>query len=156
MKSKSMCLGLLLWVATLAIAQKPVNTPQSNANSTQEKESIAQAAPVTTENLTLQRARDYHFVSGNIGCPDCKDMYCSTLRPAAAGAKIVSIETVAQRPTRNNHWYRCQAAVSCGRPEFSDPNDARLDCIGKTSCNICRATDDGVGNYEDDIRMKYQ
>jgi hypothetical protein len=118
--------------------------------------STAAAAPATTENFTLQRARDYHFVAGDVGCPDCKDMYCSTLQPAASGAKIISIETVAQRPTRNNHWYRCQIAVNCGRPEFSDPKDAKLDCAGKTSCNVCRATNDAIGNYEDDIRVKYQ
>jgi len=142
----------LLCCSILTVAQQ-TTASESHTTSRHQQVSTSQAAPSSTENFTLQRARDYHFVAGNVDCPNCKDMYCSTLHPNAMGAKIISIETVAQRPTSNNHWFRCQFAAKCGRPEFSDPNDARFDCAGKTSCNVCRATDDGVGNYEDDIRM---
>jgi hypothetical protein len=106
--------------------------------------------------ITLQRARDFFYAGGNIGCPDCKDMYCSTVRTPSAGSLITSIQTVAQRPTTNNHWYRCQVAAQCGRPEFSDPYNHRLGCEGKSECDVCRVTDDGVGSYEDDIRITYR
>jgi hypothetical protein len=108
-----------------------------------------------SQNITLQRARDYHHSGGNVDCPNCKDMY-SALIVVPGGAKITAISTTGQRPTANNHWYRCQKQASCGRPEFSDPNDSRLDCIGKSQCFVNRASDDGVGNYEDDISVTYQ
>src|SRR5581483_743940 len=70
-----------------------------------------------TQNFTLQRVRDYHYAGGNVDCPHCKDMYCSLLRPPAMGAVITDIQTTAQQPVANNHWYRCQVAANCGRPE---------------------------------------
>jgi len=109
-----------------------------------------------TQDFTLQRARDYTHTGGNVDCPNCKDLYSATLNPPVAGAKILSMVVTARRPTTNNHWYRCQVEAKCGRPEFSDPANPTLDCIGKTSCLVNRATDDGVGSYEDDIRMTYQ
>jgi hypothetical protein len=108
------------------------------------------------EDFVLQRVRDYHYSGGNVDCPNCKDMYTAVLTVPAPGAKITSISTTAQRPAANNHWYRCQVKADCGRPEFSDPNDARLDCIGKSTCYVNRASDDGIGGYEDDIHMEYQ
>jgi hypothetical protein len=114
---------------------------------------LANGQAVTTENFTLQRARDFTFAGGNVDCPNCKDMFCARLQPGTAGATVVSIKTIAQRPARNNHWYRCEEAAKCGRPEFSNPTDPRESCVGKTACLVCRATDDGVPNYEDDIRM---
>jgi len=112
--------------------------------------------PQVTQNFTLQRARDFHVAGGPVDCPNCKVLMVATIRPSAPGAKIVSIRVAARRPTSNNHFYRCQHEASCGVPEFADPNDARLDCIGKLSCNIFRATDDGVGTPEDDIEMVSQ
>jgi hypothetical protein len=109
-----------------------------------------------TQDFTLQRARDYQHTGGNVDCPNCKDLYSATLNPPVAGAKILSIQTLRQRPEQNRHWYRCQVESRCGRPEFSDPGDPTKDCIGKTSCVVNRATDDGNGYYEDDIRMTYQ
>jgi len=106
--------------------------------------------------LTLVRSRDYHYASANVDCPNCKDMYCATVEPPSRGEHIVSIEWIRRRPVNNNHWYRCQVEAKCGRPEFSDPQDAREDCTGKSQCNICRATNDGVPNYEDDFEMKYK
>lgn len=108
-----------------------------------------------TQDFTLQRVRDFHFAGGPVDCPNCKDLFVAHIAPPMVGAIIDSVIVTARRPAKNNHWYRCQVEAQCGRPEFSDPNDARLDCIGKTSCDVNRATDDGVGGYEDDIRMTY-
>jgi len=112
--------------------------------------------PPGTQDFTLQRARDYTHVTGNVDCPNCKDLYSALVKPPVAGAKIVSMEVTGRRPATNNHWYRCQLEAKCGRPEFSDPADPTKDCIGQTSCLVNRATDDGVGSYEDDIRMTYR
>ncbi len=109
-----------------------------------------------TQDFTLQRARDFHFTAGPVDCPNCKNMFSALVAPPAPGAKITSITWLQRRPPDNNHWYRCQEEAKCGRPEFSDPNDARLDCVGKTSCFVNRASDDGNGYYEDDFRMTYQ
>lgn len=106
--------------------------------------------------FTLQRVRDFHYSGRNVDCPNCKDMFTARIAPPVVGAVITSVAVVGRRPGFNNHWYRCQVEAECGRPEFSDPNDARLDCSGKTACDVNRATDDGVPGYEDDIRMTYQ
>jgi hypothetical protein len=113
-------------------------------------------SPQKTQDFTLQRARDYTHTGGNVDCPNCKDMFSATVSPPVAGATIVRMDWLARRPTNNNHWYRCQVEARCGRPEFSDPNNPEVDCLGKASCLVNRATDDGVGGYEDDIRMTYQ
>jgi hypothetical protein len=109
-----------------------------------------------TLDFTLQRVRDFHYSGGDVDCPNCKDMFTARIAPPVAGTVITSVTVIARRPTSNNHWFRCQVEARCGRPEFSDPNDARLDCIGKTVCDVNRATDDGVPGYEDDIRMTYK
>jgi hypothetical protein len=113
-------------------------------------------SPSGAQDFTLQRARDFTYTGGNVDCPNCKDMFSALLKPPVAGATILSMVVTARRPTTNNHWYRCQVEAKCGRPEFSDPANPTVDCIGKTSCLVNRATDDGVGSYEDDIRMTYQ
>jgi hypothetical protein len=113
-------------------------------------------APPGTQDFTLQRARDYTRTGGNVDCPNCKDLFSATVNPPAVGDTITSMEVTGRRPEDNNHWYRCQVEVRCGRPEFSDPANPTEDCLGKTSCLVNRASDDGVGSYEDDIRMTYQ
>jgi hypothetical protein len=117
--------------------------------------SLSPSQPAT-QDFTLQRARDYTHVGGNVDCPNCKDLFSATLTPPMAGAKIISIVWLRRRPTVNNHWYRCQAEAKCGRPEFSNPANPTEECNGQTSCLVNRATDDGVGSYEDDFRMTYQ
>jgi hypothetical protein len=112
--------------------------------------------PSGKQTFTLVRGRDFRFVHGDVDCPNCKNMYCARLSPPAPGAKITAISVSARRPTVNNHFYRCQVEAKCGVPEFSDPADARQSCIDKPSCNVCRATDDGVPNYEDDIAIEWK
>jgi hypothetical protein len=124
-------------------------------------ESLQSAAPgvapfvavAASQNLTLTRSRDYRYAGGNIGCPNCKDMFCATFAPPVITATITS--TTFLRSRNSGHWYRCQVQHMCGRPEFSDPANPRQDCIGKASCNICRATDDGR-EAEDDITFTFQ
>lgn len=106
--------------------------------------------------FTLQRARDFHYFGGNLDCPKCKDGFVARIAPPAPGARIITVTWLARRPVANNHWYRCGVEAKCGVPEFGDPADPRLNCDGKTACNVYRATDDGVGNYEDDILMDWQ
>jgi hypothetical protein len=116
---------------------------------------IRAAAPAVTHRYTLQRARDYQYAGGNVDCPNCKDWYHSLI-VIPGGGKITAIQWIARRPTVNNHWYRCFVEARCGVGEFSDPNDGRQDCIGKSQCFVNRATDDGVGGYEDDFDVSYQ
>jgi hypothetical protein len=122
------------------------------------KEDVETVKPATPQeaNFTLQRVRDFHYSGGDVDCPHCKDMFTARLTPPLAGAVIISMTVTARRPTKNNHWYRCGVETQCGRPEFSDPDDPRLTCIGRTACNVNRVTDDGVPAYEDDIRMVYK
>jgi hypothetical protein len=105
-----------------------------------------------SETLTLSRSRDYHLAGGNIDCPNCKDLYCSTFGPSA-GKTITATRFLRMRS--QGHWYRCQIQLSCGRAEFSDPNVPEQDCAGEANCNICRATDDGT-EAEDDISYDWQ
>jgi hypothetical protein len=149
-----MCVGI-----TYSLRSQEATKPKSKANSNHPSGAFnpEKVKPLAgKQDFTLQRVRDYHYSGGNVDCPQCKDMYSAYLTPPAPGAKITAISTTAQRPVANNHWYRCQIKADCGRPEFSDPNDSRQNCIGKTSCYVNRATDDGVGGYEDDIHMEYQ
>lgn len=113
------------------------------------------AASTVTQKYTLQRARDYHHGPSPVDCPNCKD-YFYALIVVPGGAQVTSIQWLARRPTVNNHWYRCEVEAKCGTPEFSDPSDSRLSCVGKSQCYVNRASDDGVGNYEDDIQVTYQ
>jgi len=140
-----------------AAAAQVQNKPDTNPNHPSGAFHPESATPkLATEPFTLYRVRDYHYSGGNIGCPKCKDMYSALVTPPTPGAVIVAIRWIRRRPPTNNHWYRCQFEVECGRPEFSDPNDARQGCINKTSCYVNRATDDGVPGYEDDIEIDYQ
>jgi len=106
--------------------------------------------------FTLQRARDYHFVAGNVDCPNCKDLYSATVSVPVAGATITSITYKGGSPTTNNHWYRCGVQARCGVGEFSAPNNAAESCGGQSTCNVNRASDDSFGGYEDYIHMTYQ
>ncbi len=118
-------------------------------------EKARSAAPTITQKYTLQRARDYHHGPSPVDCPKCKDYYYSLI-VAPGGTQIASIQWLARRPTTNNHWYRCEVESNCGTSEFSDPNDSRLSCVGKSQCYVNRASDDGVGTYEDDIQATFQ
>lgn len=131
------------------------NASPDHQSGAADAEKARAAAPSATHQYTLQRARDYHYGGGNVDCPKCKDWFYSLI-VIPGGAKITSIRWMARRPTVNNHWYRCGVESDCGRREFSDTNDARLDCIGKSACYVNRASDDGVGGYEDDIEITYQ
>jgi hypothetical protein len=147
------CAGLTFSLRSQDKESKPNTNPKHPSGAFEPEKSKAVAG---TLDFTLQRVRDFHYSGGNVGCPKCKDMFTARIAPPVPGAVITSVTVIARRPPNNNHWYRCQVEVSCGRAEFSDPNDARLDCLGKTACDVNRATDDGVGGYEDDIRMTYK
>jgi hypothetical protein len=107
--------------------------------------------------FTLQRAAHFKFVHGDVDCPNCKDLF-RTINPIAVptGAHITRVDLIARRPTDNNHWYRCQQQSKCGVQEFSDVNDPFKSCIGTPALHVWRATDDGVGNVEDDIQVWWE
>jgi hypothetical protein len=126
--------------------------PKSDPTNLQGRNRINSTLQNNTFKITLQRGRDYSHVGGDVDCPNCKDLYCAAL-PLNGGTTFVSVQYLGGRPTKNNHWYRCQVQADCGRPEFSYPADPRFECDGKNACNICRATDDGVSIYEDDLQI---
>src|SRR5438270_5543624 len=144
------CAAFLSLVYSQGSTTKDQTNPKNPSGALHPEKFAAKAGAI---DFTLQRVRDFHYSGGNVDCPNCKDMFTARITPPVPGALVTSVTVTARRPNTNNHWYRCQKESRCGRPEFSDPNDARLDCIGKPSCDVNRATDDGNGYYEDDIRM---
>jgi hypothetical protein len=113
-------------------------------------------AQAGSQNYTLSAAGDYAYVGPGqpVGCPQCKDLFYAVLH-SPTGTKITSIVVVARRPTKNNHWYRCQLEVECGVQEFSDANQHNQSCVGTSTCIVWRATD-SKSNQEDDIKITYQ
>jgi hypothetical protein len=169
--------GLLLILGScgawlkLSQNEKKSNTTDSNPQQTHDISPVpkkeSDSAPKTTpqspsewRDYTLNRVEDYHKAGDNVDCPNCKRMYCASVGPTDNGvpiseAVIESAETIAVMPVSNNHWYRCGTQASCFRPEFSDPQNYKLSCIGKSSCIVCRASDDENTNYEDRIRITF-
>lgn len=143
--------GMLIVFGVLAFAQGARNPPAPHIAPPPppiQNFDPSKLAPVM-EQITLVRARDFHY-----NYPyDGKWVSCATLSPSAPGAKVDAVRTTSQEPQANRHWWRCGIEGHCGIAEFSDPNDASRDCMGKSACRVCRSTDDGRPDYVDHIEM---
>jgi hypothetical protein len=117
---------------------------------------VSHSAAPGSQTYTLSATRDYTHMAGPMGCPDCKDLFYTTVALSSpAGTQITSVEILDRRPHQNNHWYRCEKEVQCGVQEFSDATQHNKSCIGTSACIVWRATD-SQSNQEDDIRLTWQ
>jgi hypothetical protein len=125
---------------------------------------VGSAAAQTGSATFVLSSNDYaHIGPGQpVDCPSgkCKDLFYSTRALSApAGKTITSVEIISRIPAdqKQNHWYRCGGAVSCGSvAEFSDLNDHARSCIGTPACMVWRATDGRTGGEIDTIRITWQ
>src|SRR5690349_3755206 len=56
---------------------------------------VATVSPVQSKVVELVRSRDIVLFSGNIGCPQCKNMFVATISPGEANAVITGVSTIA-------------------------------------------------------------
>jgi hypothetical protein len=102
---------------------------------------------------TFYRSRDYRQLELGRGCPTCR-LYAADIGPTRPGATILDVALVSSGGS--GHWQRCPAALKCGVPEFSPPDQRNVSgCVGQTTCRVWRLTDDDAEGT-DAIQITYQ
>ena len=116
------------------------------------------ADAVTTEQHDYKRSGDYPNHWGNIGCPNCGDLYAADL-VSKLSKPVATIDSVVfLKQTGSPQWYRCYSvSPACGT---NGETTATLDrqsgsCSGKATCYSWRFSTDG-NEATDTYEIKYK
>jgi hypothetical protein len=105
------------------------------------------------EVIALFRSRDYRQVEYGRACPTCR-LLAADIRPTQPDATIVDVALVST--SDSSHWFRCPAALRCGVPEFSPPDQPHASgCSGQRVCRVWRLSDD-EREARDTVQITYQ
>jgi hypothetical protein len=113
---------------------------------------------VYSETLEYKRSGDYPRILGDIGCPQCGDLYAADL-VRKLSRPVSRIEMVAfEKQTGSPQWYRCYSvSPACGtNGETTATYDRQSgSCVGKSSCVSWRYSTDG-NEATDVYTLKYR
>jgi hypothetical protein len=116
------------------------------------------AAAPTTETVDLAQNGDYRLVGGNVGCPQCGNLYAADLTRKLTQRvwKIHSVDTAVHA----GNWKRCHVDIDvCGSAgEFTvTENKSSTTCVNGSTCYVWRwqRPEDAGGAGSDKVTLAY-
>lgn len=133
-------------VAAVGCKTYSLKFPSANVMVHQPPAIYTESTDSYTETLDYKRSGDYPLASGNVGCPNCGNLFAADLVPKLSRpvARLEAVTFIKQ--TGSTQWYRCYTITPACETngETTATHDRKSgSCVGRNSCVSWRFSTDG-------------